>query len=337
MRRRELLARGGAAASLAIALDGCDRLLGRVARLTGDDLPDAVAVPTARAVPRARRLLDRAAFGPYPGDVARVEAIGEDAWIDEQLTPSAIDDTPADMRTAFIDAVGAPSDLAFELRPEEVEQQLVAFTVLRAVYSKRQIEETLVELWSDHFHVAIGKSLCRHLEVIHVRDAIRPHVLGSFRDLVRATALSPAMLVYLDGRENRVCHPGDIPNENYARELLELHTLGVDGGYTQRDVMEAARCLTGWVVHERGAPGSVAFDPSRHDDGEKRVLGRRIAAGGGEHDSRRPPRRNRGAAVGEPARGAGHRGLLRRRRPAARFWSRTPPNRSARRTVRSAT
>src|SRR6201999_1807284 len=98
------------------------------------------------------------------------------------------------------------------------------------------------------------------------------------------SATSPAMLVYLDGKENKKASPSDVPNENYARELLELHTLGVDGGYTQTDVYEAARCLTGWRLRTRWRKGTVYFEKSLHDDGEKLVLGQRIPAGGGEAD-----------------------------------------------------
>jgi uncharacterized protein (DUF1800 family) len=110
--------------------------------------------------------------------------------------------------------------------------------------------------------------------------------LGNFRDLLRASAVSPAMLWYLDGRVNRRARPEDKPNENYARELLELHTLGVHGGYTQQDVMEVARCLTGWTVRDRKKffKGRVEFQARQHDDGPKRVLGVEIPAGLGPRD-----------------------------------------------------
>ena len=250
MRRRDLLKVGGLA-----ALGACTR-------------GGRIQVPSTRA----RRLLDRAAWGPRPGDVERLAELGEDAWLDEQLHPDRIDDFDCDLRTAFIDAWNAPADLAFEIRPEHVERQLAAYTLTRAVYSERQLYEVMVAFWSDHFHVAIAKNECKHLALLHVRDAIRPHVFSPFRDLLRAATLSPAMLVYLDGRSNTAA----APNENHARELLELHTLGVDGGYTQKDVMEAARCLTGWRVRERWAPGQLAFEPAEHAPGTKNVLGRRI-------------------------------------------------------------
>ena len=113
---------------------------------------------------------------------------------------------------------------------------------------------------------------------------IRPHALGNFRDLIHASVLSPAMLVYLDGKENKKPRPDSIPNENAARELLELHTLGVHGGYTQRDVYETARCLTGWTIQTGWQKGKENFDRALHDNGEKLVLGHKIPAGSFEKD-----------------------------------------------------
>jgi len=116
------------------------------------------------------------------------------------------------------------------------------------------------------------------------REVIRAHALGNFRELLRASALSPAMLVYLDGKANRKAQGDEKPNENYARELMELHTLGVHGGYRQKDVMEAARCLTGWTVNRKWFRGRVEFHRGQHDDGPKRVLDVDIPAGEGEKD-----------------------------------------------------
>jgi uncharacterized protein (DUF1800 family) len=140
----------------------------------------------------------------------------------------------------------------------------------------------MVDFWTDHFNIVSEKSDCRWLKAADDRDVIRRHAMGNFRDLVRQSATSAAMLIYLDGHDNKVIDPDDRPNENYARELLELHTLGVHGGYTQRDVMEVARCLSGWTYENRPyrlRAARVAFDPKRHDDGEKHVLGHTIAAG----------------------------------------------------------
>jgi uncharacterized protein (DUF1800 family) len=144
----------------------------------------------------------------------------------------------------------------------------------------------MVEFWTDHFNIDISKGDCAWLKVADDRNVIRQHCLGRFADLLRASALSPAMLWYLDGRVNRRSKPEDSPNENYARELLELHTLGVHGGYSQRDVMEVARSLTGWTVRPKSGfrKGAVEFEPGQHDNDEKTVLGRRIPAGGGQGD-----------------------------------------------------
>ena len=176
--------------------------------------------------------------------------------------------------------------------------------ILRAVYSERQLEEVLVDFWFNHFNVFAGKGPTRIYLTEYERDAIRPHVLGRFRDLLGATAHSPAMLFYLDnwqsaavrtqppaarprarGRIGRPMAP--LPNrptrglnENYARELMELHTLGVDGGYTQKDVQEVARAFTGWTIDAPRQGGAFRFEPRMHDNGEKIVLGRRINAGG---------------------------------------------------------
>jgi uncharacterized protein (DUF1800 family) len=153
-------------------------------------------------------------------------------------------------------------------------------TLLRAVYSKRQLFEVMTAFWTDHLNINIGKGDCIYLKPTDDREVIRKHALGKFRDLIRASATSAAMLVYLDGDQNRQGNP----NENYGRELMELHTLGVRGGYTQADVKEAARALTGWRVRKKWRRGSVYFDEKAHDNFEKTLLGQVIPAGGGEED-----------------------------------------------------
>jgi uncharacterized protein (DUF1800 family) len=152
----------------------------------------------------------------------------------------------------------------------------------------------LVDFWLNHFNVFSGKEQVRMLLTSYERDAIRPHVLGRFRDMLRATARHPAMLVYLDNYVSRGAQdpslfggaPGARPglNENYARELMELHTLGVDGGYTQSDVIDVARAFTGWTIFEPGRYGEFQFNPAMHDRGEKAVLGHRFPRGGGEDE-----------------------------------------------------
>ena len=170
--------------------------------------------------------------------------------------------------------------------------------IVRAVYSERQLEAVLVDFWFNHFNVDARKGPVRFLLTEYERQAIRPHVLGSFRDLLEATAKSPAMLFYLDNwmsadpnaagaSMERVQQRPNMPrglNENYGRELLELHTLGVDGGYTQQDVTEVARAFTGWSIDGPRHGGSFVFRRQLHDAGEKVVLGHRFAAGGGERD-----------------------------------------------------
>jgi uncharacterized protein (DUF1800 family) len=178
-------------------------------------------------------------------------------------------------------------------------QQLVAFDLsegklYRAILSNRQLEEQLVDFWYNHFNVFLDKGADRYLVPTYEREAIRPHVLGKFRDLLEATSKSPAMLFYLDNWESvgpnapqrgNSKRPVRGLNENYARELMELHTLGVDGGYTQRDVTEVARCFTGWTIRLPRAGGGFFYNDRVHDKGEKTVLGVKIPAGGGQDDA----------------------------------------------------
>jgi uncharacterized protein (DUF1800 family) len=169
-----------------------------------------------------------------------------------------------------------------------VNQDLAEAKLLRAVYSDRQLEEVLTDFWYNHFNVFLDKGADRYMVTSYERDVIRPHVLGHFRDLLLATAQSPAMLFYLDNWQSK--GPGPNPktkqglNENYGRELMELHTLGVDGGYTQQDVTEVARCFTGWTIREPNRGGGFEYNDKIHDKGEKHVLGVTIPAGGGMGD-----------------------------------------------------
>ncbi|MCU1262874.1 MAG: hypothetical protein JWO80_5759 [Bryobacterales bacterium] len=174
-----------------------------------------------------------------------------------------------------------------------VNQDLFSGKIYRAVYSNRQLEEVLTDFWYNHFNVYLDKGADRYMVTTYERDVIRPHVLGNFKDLLLATAQSPAMLFYLDnnqsvGPDTRM---GGGPkksnrglNENYGRELMELHTLGVDGGYTQKDVTEVARCFTGWTIRDVRGSASFQFNERAHDQSEKLVLGHKIAANGGMND-----------------------------------------------------
>jgi len=164
--------------------------------------------------------------------------------------------------------------------------------LLRAIYSNRQLEEVLTDFWFNHFNVYLDKSADHFLVTAYERDVIRPQVLGKFRDLLEAVAKSPAMLFYLDNWQSRATPTQRVRgnnqngglNENYGRELMELHTLGVDGGYTQHDVTEVARCFTGWTIDRPSEGGPFTFNPRMHDQGAKTVLGVKIPAAGGIQD-----------------------------------------------------
>ncbi|HEX9997032.1 MAG TPA: DUF1800 domain-containing protein [Abditibacterium sp.] len=169
--------------------------------------------------------------------------------------------------------------------------ELITDKLARATSSEKQLQEVLVDFWSNHFNVDVKKGPVRGLKILDDRETIRPHVFGNFRDMLGASAHSPAMMWYLDNaRSTREMNAGKGMkrggiNENYARELMELHTLGVEGGYSQTDVTEVARCFTGWSVNQQ--TGEFIFRARAHDEGEKTVLGQKIAANGGQKDGER--------------------------------------------------
>jgi uncharacterized protein (DUF1800 family) len=192
----------------------------------------------------------------------------------------------------------APKPTPPPRNPQMVVTELQRAKLLRAVYSERQLFEMMVDFWENHFNIFANKDDDRYLLTSYDRDTIRPFAMGRFRDLLGATAHSPAMLFYLDNWRSSVPRPyaatKDKPagvdggfNENYARELMELHTLGVDGGYTQKDVQEVARCFSGWTIQKPNEQGLFLYRPGLHDDGEKIVLGHRILPGGGMADGER--------------------------------------------------
>jgi uncharacterized protein (DUF1800 family) len=236
-------------------------------------------LPTLALNP-VRRLLNRAGYGPTPGEVARVEQLGLTAYLEEQLNPEAIDNLAGDLIARHQTLYQMDASVLVEQEPQDGAVELIGSTFMRAIYSKRQLYEAMVEFWSDHFNIYLRKDDVMPLaKIVDDRDVIRPYALTNFRDLLGASAKSPAMLLYLDNISNEQSHP----NENYARELLELHTLGVNGGYTQRDVQEVARVLTGWTVAKHGRlRGQFVFDEKVHDFGEKHILGRTFPAGRGE-------------------------------------------------------
>jgi uncharacterized protein (DUF1800 family) len=254
-----------------------------------DGQPQPFQVPLATDIDEASHVLNRLTFGARPGDHARISAMGARAYINEQLYPDAIDDARSLSQSKHFEALDAhPPGELLEYAPAELLDQLTRDKIQRAIHSQRQLHEVMVDFWTDHFNIDPSKGDSRWFKPLDDRAVIRKHALGNFSTMLKASALSPAMLWYLDGRVNKRSKPNEKPNENYARELLELHILGVDVGYTQNDVMEVARCLTGWGLRERHkarfAVGKVEFHPEKHDNGAKKVLGVTIPAGLGAAD-----------------------------------------------------
>jgi uncharacterized protein (DUF1800 family) len=276
---------------------------------------------------RALHALRRLAYGPSPQDWEAVRREGVARWIALQLSPEHLRDDAVAQRLEPLSTLRLSTEelmnrypplrqqareLGFPLEtpedrreltmmlgadalPRRVSTDLMAQKLIRAVESRRQLQEVLVDFWFNHFNVSAEKGPVRWMVTSYERDAIRPHVFGHFRELLGATARHPAMLFYLDnwtsvrdGFEPR--RRGPLPpairknarglNENYARELLELHTLGVDGGYTQEDVREVARVFTGWSLNRPRLAPTFVFRADAHDLGDKNVLGHPIASGG---------------------------------------------------------
>jgi uncharacterized protein (DUF1800 family) len=343
-------------------------------------IPSPVAEQKGRGVrlsedQKILHLLNRISFGPRPGDIERIRQVGVDRFIEQQLHPESIDDSDLETRLEVLPTQRLASAELYQFypppqvaeqraaeknsppvfgRPPQVIGELVQQKLVRAVSSNRQLQEVLTDFWFNHFNVFAQKEADQWFVTSYEREVIRPHALGKFRDLLLATAQSPAMLFYLDNwlsaspdskqprpprpplppnaqppkpapgatskpREGVTPPPPGDPNaammakkegsqnppsseppkaaappkppprkpginENYARELMELHTLGVDGGYTQKDVQEVARCFTGWTIDRPFQGGGFVFRPWMHDDRAKTVLGVIIPAGGGVND-----------------------------------------------------
>lgn len=240
------------------------------------------AGPNPVAIKPSQRLMWRTNIWPAKADLARLNALGHDAYLEYQLNPSAIADPVCDAFLLQYPTLFQQPYEIYQILSREAKVQLQRACVARTVLSNRQFFERIVEFWTDHF--CITNDDVAGLKTIDDREVIRGHALGTFKDLLTASATSPAMILYLDNNTNVVGRP----NENYARELLELHTLGVDGGYTQQDVSEIARCFTGWTLYASPSDGNLVgtfrFRSDRHDDGPKVVLGHSIPAGGGIQD-----------------------------------------------------
>ncbi|MFL5481841.1 MAG: DUF1800 domain-containing protein [Gemmatimonadaceae bacterium] len=347
--------------------------IGTSAQKSGIARSDTRELPADQQIIQA---LNRLTFGSRPGDVARVRAIGLDNWIDLQLHPDKINDNILNdfVNTKYATLRQDQNDLLKQYAVQQRERreikrdkadstkgltaqdsamimeqrqlqngrrqvvtQLQSSRVARAVGSERQLQEVMTDFWENHFNIFLGKGAPEPYYLVDFdQNVIRPNALGKFRDLLDATAKSPAMLFYLDnarsmadstqptlagggrgetrggareaggvratrrGRFGGILGMPPMPmprqpqpqqqkqrqglNENYGRELLELHTLGVDGGYTQQDVIDVARAFTGWTIRPPAQGGGFIFRPQVHDAGSKVVLGHKLAAGRGIED-----------------------------------------------------
>jgi uncharacterized protein (DUF1800 family) len=280
---------------------------------------------TANSPENVLHVIDRITFGPKPGDVDAVTKMGVDKFIKQQLNPDSIDEDPKVVEfvknspaltlsaTQLYTQFGQPAVQAAkeqlqlgqsdedkkQLNKIRADLQRKAYDdvpdakLMRAIISPRQLQEVMTDFWYNHFNVFFNKGQDQLWIGAYEQQAIRPYVMGKFRDLVGATCHHPAMLFYLDNWQNTadgVNKRGVFAglNENYARELMELHTVGVDGGYTQKDVTELARVLTGLGLPyrtkktadlpEEGA--GYYFDAKRHDQQSKVVMGQVIKPGG---------------------------------------------------------
>ena len=280
----------------------------------------AVTAAELSAPQQAAHVLNRLGYGARPGDIERVQQMGVQRYIEAQLDPASLPLPPALQQRIDAIAINRQSTgsilgefLAVRLQAKDEDEQrkqqrratvvriaeeTAQTRLVRAIDSPRQLEEVMVDFWFNHFNVFSGKGLDRALISSYERDAIRPHAMGSFRELLGATAKHPAMLFYLD---NYLSTAADFQprggalkaagpkakasglNENYARELMELHTLGVDGGYTQKDVTELARMLSGWTFDSRQLvknEQTFRFSAERHDNGDKEWLGHHVGSQG---------------------------------------------------------
>ncbi len=257
---------------------------------------------------KAIHVLSRLAFGPAPGDVDRVTAMGWQSWVEQQLAPDAIDDQALDQRLAkdfpslqmstaqayrnYRPPKDTKTTSSREERKLELEKQrlrrilqaeLYESVFIRAVKSKRQFNEVMVDFWRNHLNVDCTKAT--YWSNDYEQSVLRKHAFGKFEDLLMASAKHPAMLVYLD---NHVSRKGKV-NENYARELMELHTLGVDNFYTQQDIIQLTRVLTGWTCFWRYDNDGTehwqfVFRDKHHDTRPAKVLDLRLSGLGGVSD-----------------------------------------------------
>jgi uncharacterized protein (DUF1800 family) len=231
-------------------------------------------------------LLNRCTFGIKESDYQRALSLGYNGWLQEQLNYSALDVAALDseIATLFPRTTWTAAQIVADDRVTAMglaRKELTSATTMRQLFSPRQLYEVMVEFWTNHFNISTLDQPESYLKPVDDREVVRANALGSFPAMLAASARSLAMQYYLDNVSNTRTGP----NENYARELMELHTLGVNGGYTEADVKEVARCFTGWTVINlnTNAP-EFSFVATRHDTGAKTVLGNAIPAGRGIED-----------------------------------------------------
>lgn len=221
--RRDALALGLAAGGAAL-LAGCSDVSRRIS-------PEGKALKTPTGnVSEEVRLANRLTFGPQGNDLAEIKTLGRKAWLDKQLAADQQDDPRLLLQLRRLSAIYYEGGELRDLPDYEVIRHLQQAAVLRAVYSPNQLQERMVDFWSNHFNLYGRKWPIAYSVPEDTRKVIRQHALGRFEDMLMASAKSPAMLQYLDNQINRK----GVPNENYAREIMELHTLGVGGGYSQK-------------------------------------------------------------------------------------------------------
>jgi uncharacterized protein (DUF1800 family) len=286
--RREFLRISGLSGALA-ALAACNPLGANPESATSlptGSSPTSTALPVRDEADLILHTLRRTTCGPTAQELSDARRLGLEGWIEQQLAPSALDHSEVEQRLADFDTLKlSPTELLGLDQNGLIARELIAATLTRQIFSPAQLYEGMVDFWTNHFNIHAFSQPVLFLKGQDDREVIRPHALGKFPDLLRASAYSPAMLVYLDNARSQ--QPS--PNENYARELLELHSLGVDGGYTHTDIEAVARAFTGWTVGTLRRPGEQAgqfvYRPAWHDENPKTALGQDLP--GGQEDGDR--------------------------------------------------
>lgn len=278
--RRQFLKLGATAAALPFLSSPVLKALGSTA------LPSTLTIPRRSSDPIAAAL-GRIGFGAAPGQVEKIQTTGLEAYFEAQLYPELIYNTAALAKLQNYPTLemSGPQLVASKKSSGDIATELVGGTILRAVYSEGQLEEVMVNFWTDHFSIFHRKGACLVLKTLDDRDVIRKHAFGKFRDLLGASAKSAAMLLYLDNFKSHRANP----NENYAREVMELHTI-TTAHYNELDMRAVARAMTGWTFIDNTSSrnyGGFAYTAAAHDDTEKIMFGQVFAAGGGIEEGER--------------------------------------------------